>query len=121
VTKRTIPDRNQKQIKEAINHCPGCTFIDTHDVPANLPELKGFPDGMVAIEDAFTIIADDPTAIEKVLSNIPGIKIIKGSFVPVEIKTETGKVRKSQSEWARKSGIESLVIRTIDEVFRLFR
>lgn len=119
--KRTRPDANQRELEEAINLCPGCRFVDTHNVPVNLPELTGFPDGLVVNEYALTIICDDPAAVEDALRGTAGIvSVIQGGIVPVEIKTELGELRASQEDWGRRYGVRQVVIKTIADVFGFF-
>ena len=120
MTQRTKPDSNQGQIAEAVDLCPGCTFIDTHDVPRNLPELKGFPDGFIADEGALTIICEDTRQVLARVADLPGVRVLPGALIPVEVKTEDGKLRDSQTLWAQKCGVASLVLRARDEVFELF-
>lgn len=120
MAKRTTPDANQKDIEEAINASPGCRFLDTHNVPYNLPELSGFPDGLIINENALTIFCDDPDAIITAIQNISGWSVWYGGIVPVEIKTEKGKVRDTQKMWSDKFGIKQVIVRTIDDVFRMF-
>lgn len=120
MTKRTKPDSNQNDIEEAINLCPGWRFIDTHNVPYNLPELIGFPDGLAINENGLTIVCDDPIAVREALRGVPGIvSVIDGGIIPVEIKTEQGELRRSQEIWAKTYGVEQSLLRTIDEVFKL--
>lgn len=118
--KRTKPDTNQAIIEEAINAAPGCRFIDTHNVPYNLPELTGFPDGLIVNENALTIFCNDPDDIIRAIQNVPGVSIWHGGIVPAEIKTDKGKIRDSQVNWSDRYGIKQIILRTIDDVFRMF-
>ncbi len=119
MSKRTKPDANQSDVAEAINICPGCSFIDTHDVPYNLPELAGFPDGLIAAEHALTIICEDARQVLAFIDQLPGVRIIQGSLIPVEIKTDAGELRESQVVWGQQYGVEQVVLRTRDEAFKL--
>lgn len=119
--KRTQPDANQRELEEAINLCPGCRFVDTHNVPVNLPELAGFPDGLVVNENALTIVCDDSAAVIDALRGMAGIvSVMQGGIVPVEIKTERGELRASQENWGRRYGVGVVVIKTIEDVFGFF-
>jgi hypothetical protein len=120
MTKRTTPDANQKDIEELINILPGCRFLDTHNVPYNLPELSGFPDGLIINEYGLTIFCNDPEAIIKEIQDIPGVSIWYGGIVPVEIKTAQGKMRNSQKTWSNLYGVKQVILRHIDDVFRIF-
>lgn len=121
MSKRTRPDANQSELEEIINLCPGCRFVDTHNVPVNLPELAGFPDGLVISENALTIICDDPAAVVDALRGTTGIvRVMHGGIVPVEIKTERGELRASQEAWGRRYGVRQVVVKTIKDVSRLF-
>ena len=125
MAKRTRPDANQTDIAEAINRSPGCRFIDTHNVPANLPELAGFPDGLVAVEGALTVICEDARQARQARALLAatwsGTVVLEGGLVAVEIKTAKGKLRASQVRWEQLSGVPLLVLRTIEQVFRIFR
>lgn len=121
MAQRTKPDANQADIEAAVNLCPGCRFIDTHDVPRNLPELTGFPDGLIAVEGALTVICEDPRQVRALLADLPGVRIIEGGLVPAEIKTAAGTLRASQTLWGQMYGVAPLVLRTMDMVFRTFR
>lgn len=121
MAKRTRPDANQSVIEETINLCPGCRFIDTHDVPHNLPELTGFPDGLVAIEGALTILCEDSRQVVDLLDDMPGLLVIEGALVPVEIKTPGGDLRTSQTRWGEFYGVPPLVLRTVEQAFKAFR
>ena len=119
MTKRTLPDKNQTDIAECVNLSPGCRFVDTHNVPANLPELTGFPDGLIINENALTIICQDPRQVKAALEHLPGVKVLEGAVIQVEIKTEDGKLRKSQTEWGQQYGVEPVVLRNREAVFKL--
>lgn len=121
MAKRTRPDANQSVIEEAINLCSGCRFIDTHDVPRNLPELTGFPDGLVAIEGALTILCEDSRQVLGLLADLPGLVVIEGALVPVEIKAPDGELRASQTRWREFYGAPPLVLRTVEQVFKAFK
>lgn len=119
MTKRTRPDANQTDIEEMINLAPGCRFIDTHDVPFNLPELTGFPDGLIVNEYALTIVCEDPEQVLALLNRLPGVRTIRGGILPVEVKTEKGALRESQENWGQKYGVEQIVLKSRRDVSEL--
>ena len=119
MVKRSPADLNQAELAEAINWFPGCTFIDTHDVPRNLPELTGFPDGLIVCANAVTVLCDDPQQVRAVLSVLANVRIIDGGLILVEIKTPKGKLRPDQVAWWERYGLIPRILRTVDDVLTL--
>ncbi len=120
MTKRTKPDSNQADIAAAFNAC-GMMFVDLHDVPANLPELAGLPDGAAIDPSALTVICDDTALVEKQLMETPGVRaVLRGGTTWVEIKTDKGDLRKAQADWWTYHELMPFVVRGADTVLNLF-
>lgn len=119
MTKRTKPDQNQSEIEDALRAC-GFTVVDLHNVPANLPELEGLPDLLAIDGHALTIVGDfDPRQVLERLTGLPEVRIIQGGAIPVEVKTEAGKLRDDQRQWWLYHNLKPMVLRCYNEVLQM--
>lgn len=119
--KRTKPDKNQLDIEDALRAC-GFTIVDTHNVPQATGDarLAGFPDLLAIDSHALTIIGDfDRRQVIAALSIVPGIRVLDGGVIPVEVKTGKGKLRDGQRQWWQYHGLKPLVLRMREQVFEL--
>lgn len=120
MVKHTKPDANQSDIEEALQHC-GFTVIDLHNVPVATQDakLEGLPDLMAVDCHALTIFGDfDHRQVLARLEDLPEVRIIEGGVIPIEVKTDKGKLGGDQRQWWIYHGLVPLVMQTKEQVFK---
>jgi len=120
--KRTLPDRNQAEVVEALERC-GFVVISLHNVPAATQDksLQGLPDLLAIQAEGLTLIGDfNQRQVLAVLQKVDGLIVLRGAAVPVEVKVEGESLRPDQVGWWARVGLYPLVLRSAGAVFDWF-